>query len=207
MRKRGSMKAAVAAWAVLAALLLVGGPVFAGGGREGRGAREGRIKIVYVCKMLTHPWFQEEDKGAREMAAKLGVDYIGIDANLDDEAFMQGIESAIAQGASGIMICITDQAMGPTVTDRVRGAGLPLVTINDNILDSDGKAVPHVGIDTYEEVVRLGSEYGIVKKAGAWYSYDGKQIGQGSPKAAAYLREHPDEFKVVKEALYAELFG
>ena len=149
MRKRGSMKAAVAAWAVLAALLLVGGPVFAGGGKEGRGAREGRIKIVYVCKMLTHPWFQEEDKGAREMAAKLGVDYIGIDANLDDEAFMQGIESAIAQGASGIMICITDQAMGPTVTDRVRGAGLPLVTINDNIVDSDGKPVPHVGIDTY----------------------------------------------------------
>ena len=149
MRKVGKSGTPVVLWAVLMALLLVAGPIFAGGGKEVARAGDDRIKIVYVCKMLTHPWFQEEDKGAKEMAAKLGVDYVGIDANLDDEAFMQGIEAAIAQGADGIMICITDQAMGPTVSDRVRGAGLPLVTINDNIVDSGGKPVPHVGIDTY----------------------------------------------------------
>jgi L-arabinose transport system substrate-binding protein len=107
------------------------------------------VKIIYVCKMLTHPWFQEEDKGAKAMAAKLGITYIGIDANLSDEAFMAGIESAISQKASGIAFCITDQAMGPAVTDRLKAAKIPYVTINDNVKQSDGKDAPHVGIDTY----------------------------------------------------------
>jgi L-arabinose transport system substrate-binding protein len=132
---------------VLAVLLivLIASPLFAQGTRKA-----GKdLKIVYVCKMLTHPWFQEEDKGARAMADKLGITYICIDANLDDEAFMQGIESAIAQKAAGIMFCITDQAMGPTVTDRLKAVKIPYVTINDNVKESNGKDAPHVGIDTY----------------------------------------------------------
>ena len=62
---------------------------------------------------------------------------------------MQGIESAIAQKADGITFCITDQAMGPTVTDRLKAVKIPYVTINDNVKQSDGKDAPHVGIDTY----------------------------------------------------------
>ena len=110
---------------------------------------DGEIKIAYVCKMLTHPWFQEEERGASEKAEELGVVYIGIDANLDDEAFMQGVDNALAQGVDGLMICITDQAMGPAVSDITKEAGIPLITINDTIVDSDGNPVPHVGIDTY----------------------------------------------------------
>jgi L-arabinose transport system substrate-binding protein len=130
---------------VLVALLMtimVASPIFAQ-------AQGKDIKIFYVCKMLTHPWFQEEDKGAKAEAAKLGITYIGIDANLSDEAFMAGIESAITQKASGIAFCITDQAMGPAVTDRLKAAKIPYVTINDNVKQSDGKDAPHVGIDTY----------------------------------------------------------
>ena len=122
---------------------------FAAGSKEAAPKKAEGVKIVYVCKMLTHPWFQEEDKGAKEMAAKLGATYIGIDANLDDEAFMQGIESAISQGANGIAFCITDQAMGPTVTDRLKKANIPYVTINDTVVDSAGAPVAHVGVDTY----------------------------------------------------------
>jgi L-arabinose transport system substrate-binding protein len=118
------------------------------------------IKIVYVCKMLTHPWFQEEDKGAKAMAAKLGVTYIGIDANLSDEAFMAGIESAITQKANGVAFCITDQAMGPAVTDRLKAVKIPYVTINDNVKQSDGKDAPHVGIDTYGSCFKGGEAMG-----------------------------------------------
>ena len=32
---------------------------------------------------------------------------------------------------------------------------------------------------------------GIVKKAGAWYTYDGDQLGQGREKAKQFLRENP----------------
>ena len=80
---------------IVTAVLLVfalAAPIFAGGKQEKEaagGEAEEQVKIAYVCKMLTHPWFQEEEKGAEEKAEELGVEYFGIDANLDDEAFMQ----------------------------------------------------------------------------------------------------------------------
>jgi L-arabinose transport system substrate-binding protein len=149
MRKRVT-KLSLVAVAVLTAVALAALPLFAMSPDENGDKEDEQIKIAYVCKMLTHPWFQAEEKGAKEMAAKLGVEYIGIDANLDDEAFMQGVESALAQGVDGIAVCITDAEMGPVVYDMVVGeAGIPLVTINDPFVDSSGKPVPHVGLDTY----------------------------------------------------------
>lgn len=133
--------------AVIAMAAVVASPVFAAGQPD---ADDDVIKIAYVCKMLTHPWFQAEEKGAMEMAESLGVKYIGIDANLDDEAFMQGVESALAQGVDGLAVCITDAEMGPVVYDMVVvEAGIPLVTINDPFMDSSGNQVPHVGLDTF----------------------------------------------------------
>ncbi len=41
-------------------------------------------------------------------------------------------------------------------------------------------------------VLDLGVEHGVVRKAGAWYSYDGEQIGQGAAKSGEFLLEHPE---------------
>ncbi len=158
--------------AVLLMTVLLAAPLFAGGKQEspsGGAEAEKPIKIAYVCKMLTHPWFQAEEAGAKAKAEELGVEYIGIDANLDDEAFMQGVESALAQGVDGLMVCITDTEMGPSVYDMVvKDAGIPLVTINDPFVDSSGKPVPHVGLDTYgtcyiggEAMAELAKERGF----------------------------------------------
>ena len=58
------------------------------------------------------------------------------------------------------MFCITDQAMGPAVTDRLKAAKIPYVTINDNVKQSDGKDAPHVGIDTYGACFKGGEAMG-----------------------------------------------
>jgi len=34
----------------------------------------------------------------------------------------------------------------------------------------------------------------IIKKAGAWYSYNDEKIGQGSENAKKYLADHPEVF-------------
>jgi recombination protein RecA len=38
----------------------------------------------------------------------------------------------------------------------------------------------------------MGVEQGFVKKSGAWYTYDGDQLGQGKENARAFLRDNPD---------------
>lgn len=49
-----------------------------------------------------------------------------------------------------------------------------------------GTGTNHLG-----EVIDLASDIDIVKKAGAWYSYEGEKIGQGKLKAIQYLEENP----------------
>ena len=38
----------------------------------------------------------------------------------------------------------------------------------------------------------MGVEQDIVRKSGAWYTYDGDQLGQGKENARAFLRDNPD---------------
>jgi recombination protein RecA len=48
------------------------------------------------------------------------------------------------------------------------------------------------GISRAGELVDIASEHGIVKKAGAWFSYGEQRIGQGRENAKSFLGENPD---------------
>ena len=49
-----------------------------------------------------------------------------------------------------------------------------------------------VGISREGSLIDLGVEAGIVKKSGAWITYEGDQLGQGKENARAFLRDNPD---------------
>lgn len=38
----------------------------------------------------------------------------------------------------------------------------------------------------------MGVEHGFVRKSGAWYTYDGDQLGQGKENARQFLKDNPD---------------
>jgi recombination protein RecA len=38
----------------------------------------------------------------------------------------------------------------------------------------------------------MGVDVGLVKKSGAWYTYEGDQLGQGKENARAFLKDNPD---------------
>jgi recombination protein RecA len=48
------------------------------------------------------------------------------------------------------------------------------------------------GISREGSLIDVAVEHNIVRKAGAWYTYDGDQLGQGREKAKGYLRENPE---------------
>jgi recombination protein RecA len=48
------------------------------------------------------------------------------------------------------------------------------------------------GISREGSLIDLGVEHGIVRKAGAWYTYESDQLGQGKENARAFLRDNPD---------------
>ncbi|MDL5156379.1 recombinase RecA [Actinomycetospora termitidis] len=48
------------------------------------------------------------------------------------------------------------------------------------------------GISKEGSLIDVGVEQGFVRKSGAWYTYDGDQLGQGKENARKFLRENPD---------------
>ncbi|MCE2485423.1 MAG: recombinase RecA [Desulfurellaceae bacterium] len=62
------------------------------------------------------------------------------------------------------------------------------------------------GVSKEGELIDIGTDQGIIEKAGAWYSYSGDRIGQGRENAKTYLRDNPDIATDV-EARIREKFG
>jgi len=48
------------------------------------------------------------------------------------------------------------------------------------------------GISREGSLLDVGVEHGIVRKGGAWFTYDEVQLGQGKENSKNYLRENPD---------------
>jgi recombination protein RecA len=48
------------------------------------------------------------------------------------------------------------------------------------------------GISREGGLIDLGVEQSIVRKSGAWYTYEGDQLGQGKENARNFLKENPD---------------
>jgi recombination protein RecA len=62
-----------------------------------------------------------------------------------------------------------------------------------------------VGISREGSLVDMGVEHGIVRKSGAWYTYDGDQLGQGKENARAFLRDNPDLANEIEKRLLEKL--
>jgi recombination protein RecA len=48
------------------------------------------------------------------------------------------------------------------------------------------------GISREGGLIDVGVEAGLVRKAGAWYTYEGDQLGQGKENSRGFLRDNPD---------------
>ena len=49
-----------------------------------------------------------------------------------------------------------------------------------------------VGISREGSLIDMGVEHGFVRKSGAWYTYEGDQLGQGKENARTFLKDNPD---------------
>ena len=57
------------------------------------------------------------------------------------------------------------------------------------------------GISREGSVLDLAVDMGIIKKSGAWFTYDGEQLGQGRENAKGFLQDNPEVMVEVAEKL------
>lgn len=61
------------------------------------------------------------------------------------------------------------------------------------------------GISREGSLIDVGVEQGIVRKSGAWYTYEGDQLGQGKEKVRAFLKENPDLANEIEKKIKEKL--
>jgi recombination protein RecA len=62
-----------------------------------------------------------------------------------------------------------------------------------------------IGISREGSLIDLGVEQGIVRKSGAWYTYEGDQLGQGKENARNFLRDNPDLANEIEKRIKEKL--
>ncbi|MGC2169250.1 MAG: recombinase RecA [Acidimicrobiales bacterium] len=61
------------------------------------------------------------------------------------------------------------------------------------------------GISREGSILDVAVELGFVKKAGAWFTYEGEQMGQGRENVKTFLRENPQTMAEIDERVRAHL--
>jgi protein RecA len=61
------------------------------------------------------------------------------------------------------------------------------------------------GISREGSLIDVGVEQGIVRKSGAWYTYEGDQLGQGKENARKFLTEHSDVAVEIEKRILEKL--
>lgn len=59
------------------------------------------------------------------------------------------------------------------------------------------------GISKSASLINLGVQFDIIKKSGAWFSYNDARIGQGRDNARKYLEENPEVAEEIKNKILA----
>lgn len=54
------------------------------------------------------------------------------------------------------------------------------------------------GISWEGELIDIGSDLGVIKKSGAWFSYEGNKIGQGKDNVRQWLKDNPEIAKEIE---------
>jgi recombination protein RecA len=61
------------------------------------------------------------------------------------------------------------------------------------------------GISREGSLLDIGVDLGLVNKSGAWYTYEGEQLGQGREKAKEFLSENPEVMVEISERILQQV--
>jgi len=61
------------------------------------------------------------------------------------------------------------------------------------------------GVSREGSALDIGVDLGIIKKSGAWYTYEGEQLGQGRENSKTYLLENPEVMVEITDRILAHV--
>lgn len=101
------------------------------------------------------------------------------------------------------------RAMGSNVRDKKTGESLATrvkAEIIKNKVGNPMKVVEYenihgVGFDNAGTLLKLGQRFGLIERAGAWYSYGETKLGNGEENAKIFINDNPDLEHELRESI------
>jgi L-arabinose transport system substrate-binding protein len=124
--------------------------------------------FFYVVKDGNDLWFLDEVAGAKAEAEKLGAKFTSQNVELDANLAITGVDNAIAGGGDGLVVVVPEQQIGPAVIKKAKDAGIPIIAVDDGIVDEAGKPAPFVGFSSVEAGKQVGNAIADMYAAAGW---------------------------------------
>ena len=109
---------------------------------------DGVVKVAFVCK-FSGPWFTPKGNSLGETVKAAGYEYLFVDANSDEQAWLDGIQNIINQDFDVVVMTPVNTALLPDAMAMLQDAGIAYLTTDDPGADAYGFYSPHYGLDDY----------------------------------------------------------
>lgn len=109
---------------------------------------DGKVKVAFVCK-FSGAWFTPKADALGASCKEAGYEYLYIDANSDEQAWLDGIQNIINQDFDAVVMTPVNTALLPDAISMLQDAGIAYLTTDDPGADAYGFYSPHYGLDDY----------------------------------------------------------
>ena len=109
---------------------------------------DGKLKVAFVCK-FSGAWFTPKANSLGETVEAAGCEYLFIDANKDEQAWLDGVENIINQDFDAVCLTPPNTELLADALAMLQEAGIAYCTTDDPGPDAYGFFAPHIGLDDY----------------------------------------------------------
>ena len=109
---------------------------------------DGKLKVAFVCK-FSGAWFTPKANSLGETVKAAGCEYLFIDANGDEQAWVDGVDNIIAQDFDAVCLTPPNTELLADALAKLQEAGIAYCTTDDPGPDAYGFYAPHIGLDDY----------------------------------------------------------
>jgi len=109
---------------------------------------DGKVKVAFVCKFASG-WFVPKANSLGETVEAAGYEYLFVDANSDEQLWMDGVENVINQDFDVVVLTPPNTSLLADAIALLQEEGIAYLTTDDPGPDVNGFYAPHYGLDDY----------------------------------------------------------
>ena len=109
---------------------------------------DGKLKVAFICKFASS-WFVPKANSLGETVKAAGCEYLFIDCNKEEQAFLDAVDNIIAQDFDAVCLTPPNTSLLPEAIAKLQEAGIAYCTTDDPGPDEYGFYAPHIGLDDY----------------------------------------------------------